>query len=99
SEVNCAVPSCGKKQSLHCLPSDPNIRKEWMNLIFNEDPDLVGKNLVLCSRHFTTDSFANKAQFNAGFSERLKLKEVAVPNILYPTLYAHTIYRCTVNIL
>ncbi len=40
-----------EKQSLHCLPSDPNIRKEWMNFIFNEDPDRVSKNLVL---HFTS---------------------------------------------
>ncbi len=25
-------------------PSDPNIRKEWRNFIFNEDPDHVSKN-------------------------------------------------------
>ncbi len=24
-----------EKQSLHHLPSDPNLRKEWMNFIFN----------------------------------------------------------------
>ncbi len=30
----CAVPSCGKKKrSLHCLSSDANIRKEWINFI------------------------------------------------------------------
>ncbi len=68
----CAVPSLWKKQSLHLLPSDPNVRKEWMNFI-NEVPDCVSKNLVLCSLHFTPDSFTNKAQFDAGFSERLKL--------------------------
>ncbi len=49
-----------------------------MNCIFNEDPDRFGKNSVLCSLHFTTDSFTNKEQFNAGFSERLKLKDDAV---------------------
>ncbi len=36
----CAVPSCGKKMSLLCLSSAPNIRK----FIFNEDPDHVSKN-------------------------------------------------------
>ncbi len=71
-----------KTQSLHRHPSDPNIRKEWINIILNEMLDLVRKNLVLCSLHFTVDSFTNKAQFEMGFSERLKLKEDAVMNIL-----------------
>ncbi len=30
-----------EKLSLHCLPSDPNIRKEWMNFIINEVPVLL----------------------------------------------------------
>ncbi len=62
-----------------------------MNFIFNEVPDNVNKNLVLCSLHFTMDSFTNKAQFNAGFSERFKLKEDAVPIILDATFMSqHT---------
>ncbi len=55
-----------------------------MNFIFNEDPDCISKNSVICSLHFTSDSFTNKAQFDAGFSERLKLKDDAVPSILEP---------------
>ncbi len=52
----CTVPSCGKNSFfLHCLPFDLNVRKEWINFIFNEVPDRVSKNLVLCSLHFTTD--------------------------------------------
>ncbi len=43
-------------QSLHCLPSDPNARKEGMNFIFNEDPDCISNNSVLCSLNFTVDS-------------------------------------------
>ncbi len=69
-----------EKQGLCCLPSDPNVRKEWMNFIFNEDLDHVHKNLVLCSLHFTADLFTNKEQFDAGFL-KLKLK-YAVPTIL-----------------
>ncbi len=49
-----------------------------MNIIFNEDPDRVSKDLVLCSLH---DLFTNKPQFDAGFSERLKLKDNAVLTI------------------
>ncbi len=67
-----------EKQSLHCLPSDRNVRKEWMNFILNEDPDHVCKNIVLCSLQFTMDSLTNKAHFDVGFSEILKLKDDAV---------------------
>ncbi len=58
-----------EKQCLHFLPSDPSVRKVWINFVFNEDPDHVSKNLVLCSLHFTTESFKNKAQFDTGFSK------------------------------
>ncbi len=53
-----------------------------MDFIFIEDPDHVSKNLVLCSFHFTADSFIDKAQFDAGFSKRLKLKDDVVLTIL-----------------
>ncbi len=51
-------------------------------LYCNEVPDRVSKNLVLCSLLFTADSFTNKAQFDAGYSERLKLTDDAVPTVL-----------------
>ncbi len=53
-----------------------------MNFIFIFIPDRVSKKLVICSLNFPEDSFINKAQFDAGFSERLKLKDDAVPTIL-----------------
>ncbi len=49
-------------------------------------PDHVSKDLVLCSLHFFVDSFTNKAQFDAGFSESLKLKDNVVPTILDSTV-------------
>ncbi len=60
-----------------------------MNCIFNEGPDHINKNLALSSLHFTVDSFTNKAQFDTGFSESLKLKDNAVPTILDPTVMLH----------
>ncbi len=83
------MPIRGKKQSLHCLPSDSNIRKEWINFIFIDAPDHISKNLVLCSLNFIVDTFTNKAQSDAEFSERLKLKDDAVPTILDPTVMSH----------
>ncbi len=53
--------------------------------IFNEDSDLVSKNVVICSLHCTVVSFTNKAQFNAGFSKRLKIKRRCCA-ILDPTV-------------
>ncbi len=58
-----------------------------MNFIFNEVPDHVSKNLVLCSFHFNADLFTNKAQLDTGFSEILKLK--AVPAVLGPTVMSY----------
>ncbi len=74
--------------------SEPNIRKEWIS--FNDDPDRVSKNLVLCSLHFTMDSFTDKAQFDTGFSERLKLKDNAVIAVL--TILSRCFY-CVVTAL
>lgn len=56
-----------EKHSLHCLLSDPSVRKEWMNFIFNDVPDRVRKNLALCTLNFTVDSFTNEEQFDAEF--------------------------------
>ncbi len=68
-----------------------------MNFTFNKMPDHVSKDLVLCSLNFIVDSFINKAQFDAGFSESLKLKDNIVPTILDSTVLSqHT--RVTVFI-
>ncbi len=68
-----------EKQCLCCLPYDLSIRKQWMNFIFNEDSDRISKDSVLLfTFFFTSDLFTNKAQFDAGFSERLKLKDITM---------------------
>ncbi len=61
----------------------PNYQLYLINFIFNEVPDHVSKNLVLCSLHFTADSLTNKVWFDAGFSERLKLKDNVVPYAIF----------------
>ncbi len=65
-----------------------------MNFIFKEVPDCVSKNLVLFSLNFSMDLFINKAQFDAGFSERLKLKDKSVPTILDPMLRHTSVSNC-----
>ncbi len=57
-------------------------------------PDHFSKNLVLCTLHFTADSFTNKAQFNTGFSERLKLNDDALSTILNLTVTSHQMCYC-----
>ncbi len=54
---------------------NPNYILYFMHFIFKEVPDFISKSLVLCSIHLTVDSFINKAQYDAGFSERLELKD------------------------
>ncbi len=73
-----------------------------MNLfILNEVSDHVSKNLVFCSLHFTVDLFTNKAQFNAGVSERLKQKRRCCGNILDPTVMLHhtSVSNCFYNVV
>ncbi len=78
-------------KNLHCLSSDPSVRKEWIYFICNEVPDHISNNSVLCLLNFTTDLFTNKAQFDVGFSERLKLKDDAVSAIVDQTVMSqHT---------
>ncbi len=69
-----------------------------MNFIFNEVPDRVSKNLVICSLHFTMDLFTNKAQFDVGFSERLKLKDEAVLTILDQTVTSSNCFYYMITI-
>ncbi len=59
-----SLPLRPHKQCLHCFPSDPNIRKEWINFQVGKGkvPDRISKNSVLCSIHFTVDLFTNKVQ-------------------------------------
>ncbi len=74
-----------KTHCFHCLPSDPNIKKEWINCIFNEAPERVSKYAqVLSLLNIPTDYFTNKEQFDTGSSERLKLKDDAFQTILDP---------------
>ncbi len=86
----CAVPNCGK--TVFASPSfwSQALGKSERTLFFNVDLDRVSKNLVLCSLHFHfSDSITNIAQFNVGFSKRLKLK--TLPTILDPTVMSqHT---------
>lgn len=85
----CAVPGCGRTQSLHNLSSEPNIRNEWLKFVYNEVPARVGKSFSVCSVHFTPESVANKTQVDAGFATRLRLINNAVSNILDPTETTH----------
>ncbi len=60
-----------------------------MNSIFNEVPNCVSKNSVLCSLHFTTDSFTNKAQFACSIFRKTETKDDAVLTILDLTVMSH----------
>lgn len=67
--------------SLFNLPKDVTQREKWLKFIFNHVPEYYKKDITLCAQHFTKDSFQNWSQFRAGFSQKLLLKEGAVPTI------------------
>ncbi|XP_049428542.1 uncharacterized protein LOC125886398 [Epinephelus fuscoguttatus] len=72
---------CERGHSLCGLPNDEALRKQWLTFIFNTIPEQYNSNIVLCSRHFTPDSFRNLESYKSGFSTRLLLKEGAVPTV------------------
>lgn len=78
----CGIPGCERKTSLHRLPKDPDDRNKWIQFIFKECPSHVSTDLRVCSLHFTIDCFKNKSQHDAGFAQKLLLKERAVPTVL-----------------
>lgn len=75
---------CKTKFPLNGLPKDEEVKSQWLQFIFksNTIPQQYSPKLVLCSHHFTEDCFENHAQFKAGYSKRLILKEGAVPTVL-----------------
>lgn len=73
---------CRDKFPLHGLPKEDELKTRWLKFIFTTLPADYNPNLSLCSLHFTEDCFLNLAQFNAGYSKRLVLKDGAVPTLL-----------------
>ncbi len=62
-----------------------------MNFIFNEDPDRISKNLVLCSLHFTADSFKKQGPIQCGIFRKIETKRRCCATILDPTVMSqHT---------
>ncbi len=95
-QQDCAEPSCGKTVfALHSFWTERINYVEWCF----KNSSLKTLSFV----HFTMDSFTNKAKFDTGFSERLKLKDNAVLAIMDPTALlqhasvSNSIY-CVVNI-
>ncbi|XP_067268180.1 uncharacterized protein [Chanodichthys erythropterus] len=79
----CYVPGCaGEVSTLHTLPAEQNCQQAWLMFVYNRIPQHFNSKLLVCSAHFTTDSFSNLGQYQAGFARRLTLKKGAVPTIL-----------------
>ncbi|KAG7221185.1 hypothetical protein INR49_017472 [Caranx melampygus] len=82
----CTVDGCKEANvSLHTLPKDRSVRDQWLKFIFYRIPQDFSPYLLVCSAHFTADSFTNLAQYNAGFAKKLRTKDTAVPTLFGPT--------------
>ncbi|XP_067298749.1 uncharacterized protein [Pseudorasbora parva] len=76
----CYVPGCTRDvRTFHSLPLDKKCRHAWLMFVYNRIPKQFNAKLFVCSAHFTTDSFSNLGQFEAGFAQRLQLKKGAIP--------------------
>lgn len=91
----CAVFGCcnkqgkGGKNNLRCFrfPRDEKLRQVWVNVCRRRD-SINAKNAVVCSKHFTSDSYMDdmKSRLLGVESPRNKrlLKKEAVPSLFLP---------------
>ncbi|XP_056587765.1 piggyBac transposable element-derived protein 4-like [Triplophysa dalaica] len=86
----CAVYGCVRTTSLHMLPKDPDVREKWIQFIVKKSSTQINAHLRVCSSHFTSGCFENKSQYDAGFAQKLLLKDRAVPTIWDPTRIKQT---------
>ncbi|XP_055062144.2 uncharacterized protein [Misgurnus anguillicaudatus] len=78
----CYVPGCaGHVSTFHTLPTEKKCQQAWLMFIYNRIPEQFNHKLLICSDHFTADSFSNLGQYHAGFAQRLVLKKGAIPTI------------------
>ncbi|XP_072551161.1 uncharacterized protein [Salminus brasiliensis] len=81
----CTVPGCdGDVGTFHTLPKEPNCQRAWLMFIYNKIPPSFNSKLLVCSAHFTPDSFSNLVQYRSGFAQRLTLERGAIPTLLEP---------------
>ncbi|XP_053467759.1 uncharacterized protein LOC128599809 isoform X5 [Ictalurus furcatus] len=72
---------CKSKSTLHGLPKDEDVKRQWLEFIFETTPKQFNSDLRLCSRHFTDECFSNLAEVKAGFAKRVFIKNGAVPTL------------------
>lgn len=63
------------------LPRAEELRKQWLKFIFITVPERYNPTIALCPKHFTKDSFQNLGAYNAGYCQKLLLKDGAVPTL------------------
>jgi len=73
---------CESRTHLFGLPRTDGIRDQWLQFIYNAVPQRYNPKVRLCSAHFTKDSFLNLGEYNAGYTQRLLLKNGAVPTLV-----------------
>ncbi|XP_042577126.1 piggyBac transposable element-derived protein 4-like isoform X2 [Cyprinus carpio] len=72
-------PDC--RSSVFGLPRNAGLREQWLTFIFKTVPEKYNSYIALCAAHFTDDSFLNVREFNAGFAQKLVMKDGAVPTL------------------
>ncbi|KAK7884695.1 hypothetical protein WMY93_027818 [Mugilogobius chulae] len=77
------VPRLYSKSKLFGMPTEEARLSRWLEFISGNTDKKVPKNVFVCERHFTEDSFENYGHFKAGLTtkQKLRLNKDAVPTI------------------
>ncbi|TRY94510.1 hypothetical protein DNTS_003537 [Danionella cerebrum] len=73
---------CQESKVLFGLPKNECIRQKWLDFVSANHTRKLRKITCVCERHFTSDWFVNKTEFDRGLVTRLVLKTAAYPSVL-----------------
>jgi len=85
--------------SLHRLLNNIKIKDQWLMFIYPKIPQQFKSTLTVCSAHFSSDCIVNQAQFNAGFSKKLLIKDAADPTLLGPTSNSQPVNKLLTHLI
>ena len=89
----CVAANCGNQNvggfSLHTFPKDKVLRKQWVSFVRTKRASWDGpsETSVLCSFHFTEDSFPFRQRFEKQHMGK-KLKKTSLNRDAVPTIHA-----------
>ena len=94
--VQCCAYSCSnrsvnqsgnkRKYFFHRFPKDKSLRKQWLHASGRDGSTFSLEHAVICSHHFSSRQYQSDLKFRMGFTSKIPLLEMAVPDQNIPRI-------------